>query len=99
MKIPLLVSQVLNGLATGMLYALMGIGLAVPVAATLDEDVIKITSEHWTSSPWFKFPSLLLVVASLTLLYKLALKREPKGTGAGGGGKPEFPEARVVEKD
>src|SRR5262249_61915853 len=28
-KIPLLVGQILNGLATGMLYALMGIGLSI----------------------------------------------------------------------
>jgi branched-subunit amino acid ABC-type transport system permease component len=28
-KLPLLFSQVLNGIATGMLYALMGIGLSI----------------------------------------------------------------------
>jgi uncharacterized oligopeptide transporter (OPT) family protein len=67
------------GFITG--EALMGIGLAVPVAATLDEDVLKITPHSWTESPWFKFPSLLLVVISLSLLYKLALKPEPKGKG------------------
>ncbi len=85
------------GFITG--EALMGIGLAVPVAATLDEDVIKITSEHWTSSPWFKAPSLILVALSLTLLYKLALKREPKGKGSGPDGGTDFPAARIVDND
>jgi len=64
------------GFITG--EALMGIGLAVPVAATLDEDVIALAPHSWIESPYFKVPSLLLVVASLMLLYKLALKPEPK---------------------
>lgn len=68
------------GFITG--EALMGIGLAVPVAATLDEDVLKITPHSWVESPWFKLPSLILVVVSLSLLYKLALKPEPKGKAA-----------------
>jgi uncharacterized oligopeptide transporter (OPT) family protein len=86
------------GFITG--EALMGIGLAVPVAATLDEDVLKITPHSWVESPWFKLPSLILVVVSLSLLYKLALKREPKGNKpSGGGDKPEMPEARVVDRD
>ena len=78
---------------------LMGIGLAVPVAATLDEDVIAV-SHSWTQSPWFKLPSLILVAGALTLLYKLALKREPIGTKKPprDGDKP-LPEARVLERD
>ena len=85
------------GFITG--EALMGIGLAVPVAATLDEDVIKITPHAWVESPWFKLPSLILVVVSLTLLYKLALKREPVGTKKGPDGGPDFPAARAIDRD
>ncbi len=85
------------GFITG--EALMGIGLAVPVAATLDEDVIAVTPHSWVESPWFKLPSLILVVVSLTLLYKLALKREPVGTKKGPDGGPDFPEARAINRD
>lgn len=72
----------------------------MPVAATLNEDVIALAPHSWMQSPWFKFPSLLLVAASLTLLYKLALRPEPKGKRpAGGDDKPEFPTARVVDRE
>ncbi|MEO8703338.1 MAG: oligopeptide transporter, OPT family [Kofleriaceae bacterium] len=61
------------GFITG--EALMGIGLAVPVAIAHDDNVFALGGGmNW------RLPSLVFVVVILVLLYKLALKREPVGT-------------------
>jgi uncharacterized oligopeptide transporter (OPT) family protein len=64
------------GFITG--EALLGIGLAIPVAATQDENAIALFGGSLAD---FKIPSLVLVGLALVLLYKLALKPEPVGTG------------------
>ena len=60
------------GFITG--EALLGIGLAVPVAATGEKAPLALFDGEYAE---FKLPSLVFVVISLVLLYKLALKREP----------------------
>lgn len=57
------------GFITG--EALMGIGLAVPVAATADEHAIALFGGEYGT---LRFPSLIFVALSLSLLYYLALK-------------------------
>ena len=61
------------GFITG--EALMGIGLAAPVAAKQDENAIALFDAKYAN---FRIPSLILVGIALTLLYKLALRPEPK---------------------
>ena len=58
------------GFITG--EALLGIGLAVPVAAKHDENAIALVTEPYTG---YGLPSLLLVIGVLVLLYRLALAR------------------------
>lgn len=62
------------GFITG--EALMGIGLAVPVAITGDRAPLALFGGELET---FKVPSLVFVVISLVLLYKLALRPEPTG--------------------
>jgi len=75
------------GFITG--EALMGIGLAVPVAALHDENAIALFMEKapdWTAENHhmvpgyanFWLPSLLFVGLVMLLLYKLSFKQEPK---------------------
>jgi uncharacterized oligopeptide transporter (OPT) family protein len=61
------------GFITG--EALMGIGIAVPVAATADEHAIALFGGEYGD---LRFPSLIFVGVSLALLYHLALKRSTK---------------------
>ncbi len=61
------------GFITG--EALMGIGLAVPVAATADENAIALFDGEYGV---LRFPSLIFVGLSLGLLYYLALKPSKK---------------------
>lgn len=63
------------GFITG--EALMGIGLAVPIAATGDKAPLALFDAEYET---FKLPSLVFVGISLMMLYMLALKREPVGT-------------------
>ena len=60
------------GFITG--EALLGIALAVPVAATGEKAPLQLFGGDYET---FKLPSLVFVAISLVLLYKLALKREP----------------------
>jgi len=57
------------GFITG--EALLGIGLAVPVAIKQDANALALFEGAYHD---FKIPSLVFVVVALTLLYKLALK-------------------------
>jgi uncharacterized oligopeptide transporter (OPT) family protein len=57
------------GFITG--EALLGIGLAVPVAIKHDENAVAMFGGEYSD---FKIPSLLFVFAVLVLLYKLALR-------------------------
>jgi putative OPT family oligopeptide transporter len=57
------------GFITG--EALMGIGMAVPIAATGDKNVMTVAGGEYAT---LKFPALILVFVSLILLYKLALR-------------------------
>ena len=57
------------GFITG--EALLGIGLAVPVAIKHDENAVAMFGGEYAD---FKIPSLLFVFAVLVLLYKLALR-------------------------
>ncbi|MGE0401461.1 MAG: OPT family oligopeptide transporter [Kofleriaceae bacterium] len=61
------------GFITG--EALMGIGLAVPVAATADEHAIALFGGKYGT---LRFPSLIFVGVSLALLYYLALRPSTK---------------------
>jgi putative OPT family oligopeptide transporter len=61
------------GFITG--EALLGIGLAVPVALRHDENAIALAGGAYSD---FKLPSLAFVVLVMVLLYKLALKKEEK---------------------
>ena len=61
------------GFITG--EALMGIGLAVPVAALHDENAIALANGEYAD---FKIPSLLFVAGVLFLLFRLALRRSAK---------------------
>nr|HEX4318745.1 oligopeptide transporter, OPT family [Kofleriaceae bacterium] len=58
------------GFITG--EALLGIGLAVPVAAMHDENAIALITTPYTG---YELPSFLLVIGVLYLLYRLALTR------------------------
>ena len=60
------------GFITG--EALIGIALAIPVAATQDDKVLAVAGGEYAH---FKLPSLVFVALALTMLYKLALRREP----------------------
>lgn len=62
------------GFITG--EALLGIGLAVPVAVAGDKNALTLFGGHFAD---FKLPAVILVIVSLALLYKLALRPEPKG--------------------
>jgi putative OPT family oligopeptide transporter len=64
------------GFITG--EALMGIGLAVPVAAMADENAIALAKNAKGVPAYanFEVPSVIFVVLALVLLYKLALRRE-----------------------
>jgi putative OPT family oligopeptide transporter len=83
------------GFITG--EALLGIGLAVPVAVLHDANAIALFGGHYET---FKIPALVMVVLVMVLLYKLSLKREPKKTG--GPTKPDssddIPRAVATEK-
>jgi putative OPT family oligopeptide transporter len=57
------------GFITG--EALLGIALAVPVAATGDKNAITLFNGEYAE---FKAPAIILVMISLVLLYKLALR-------------------------
>jgi putative OPT family oligopeptide transporter len=61
------------GFITG--EALLGIGLAVPVALKHDENAIALAGGTYGD---FKAPALVFVVVVMVLLYKWALKRESK---------------------
>lgn len=61
------------GFITG--EALMGIGLAVPVAATADENAIALFDGEYGV---LRFPSLIFVGVSLAMLYYLALRPSAK---------------------
>jgi putative OPT family oligopeptide transporter len=61
------------GFITG--EALLGIALAVPIAITSDKNAITLFGGEYAE---FKLPAILLVVVSLVLLYKLALRPTPK---------------------
>jgi putative OPT family oligopeptide transporter len=61
------------GFITG--EALMGIGLAVPVAALHDENAIALTNGDY---PGVTIPSLLFVAGVMFLLYHLALRKSAK---------------------
>ncbi len=63
------------GFITG--EALLGIGLAVPVAVKHDENAAALFGGDYAD---FKIPSLFFVGLVLVLLYKLALRREPAGS-------------------
>ena len=62
------------GFITG--EALLGIGLAVPVAVAGNKNALTLFSGDYAD---FTPPAVILVIVSLALLYKLALKPEPKG--------------------
>jgi OPT family oligopeptide transporter len=62
------------GFITG--EALLGIGLAVPVAVAGNKNALTLFNGHYAD---FKTPAVILVIVSLVLLYKLALRPEPKG--------------------
>jgi putative OPT family oligopeptide transporter len=62
------------GFITG--EALLGIGLAVPVAVAGDRNALTLFKGDYAD---FTPPAILLVLVSLALLYKLALRPEPKG--------------------
>jgi putative OPT family oligopeptide transporter len=68
------------GFITG--EALMGIGLAVPVAVKHDENVIALAKDAEGHPAYANLwaPSLVFVAIVLILLYYLAFKREPKGS-------------------
>jgi putative OPT family oligopeptide transporter len=66
------------GFITG--EALLGIGLAVPVAIRHDENAVALAGGEYAD---FKIPSLMFVALVLWLLYKLALRR-PTTSGKGG---------------
>jgi putative OPT family oligopeptide transporter len=57
------------GFITG--EALLGIALAIPVAATGDKNAITLFGGEYAE---FKAPAIILVMVSLVLLYKLALR-------------------------
>jgi len=61
------------GFITG--EALMGIALAIPVAIKNDENAVALFGGRYSD---FRLPSLAFVAIALTLLYKLALRPEPK---------------------
>jgi putative OPT family oligopeptide transporter len=61
------------GFITG--EALLGIGLAVPIAIKHDEDAIALAGGQYKD---FALPALVFVVTVMVLLYKLALRREEK---------------------
>src|SRR5262249_33034717 len=61
------------GFITG--EALMGIGLAIPVAATGDKEPLALFGGEYGD---FKLPSLVWVAIALALLYVLALRRPRK---------------------
>lgn len=83
------------GFITG--EALLGIGLAVPVAIKHDANALALFGGHYET---FKIPALVIVVVVMVLLYKLSLKREP--TKRGGPTKPDssddIPRAVASEK-
>ncbi len=60
------------GFITG--EALMGIAMAIPIAATGDKNVLTMAGGKYAD---FKLPAILLVFVSLVLLYKLALRPAP----------------------
>jgi putative OPT family oligopeptide transporter len=61
------------GFITG--EALLGIGLAIPIAITGNKNVLTLAKGAWENVKW---PAILLVVVSLVLLYKLALRPAPR---------------------
>jgi hypothetical protein len=61
------------GFITG--EALLGIGLAVPVALKHDENAIAMFDGRYAG---FKPPAIAFVVIVMVLLYKLALRRDNK---------------------
>jgi putative OPT family oligopeptide transporter len=63
------------GFITG--EALMGIGLAIPVALKHDENAIAIAGGKYGD---LKTPALIFVVMVIVLLYKLALRKDQKRT-------------------
>jgi hypothetical protein len=63
------------GFITG--EALLGIGLAVPVAVAGDKNALTLFKGEYAD---FTPPAVILVIVSLSLLYKLALRPEPKRT-------------------
>jgi uncharacterized oligopeptide transporter (OPT) family protein len=80
------------GFITG--EALMGILLAVPVAAAHNAEVLALFDGEYAT---FKLPALLFVGVVLVLLYVLALRREPARPPKKPGG--DFPTATAREKD
>ena len=66
------------GFITG--EALMGIGLAVPIAATGNKNVLTLFGGEYAE---FKAPAIILIMVSLVLLYKLALRPAAKPAAKG----------------
>jgi len=62
------------GFITG--EALLGIGLAVPVAVAGNKNALTLFGGRYAD---FTPPAVILVIVSLALLYKLALRPEPQG--------------------
>jgi len=63
------------GFITG--EALLGIGLAVPVAVAGNKNALTLFNGEYAD---FTPPAVILVIVSLALLYKLALRPEPRPT-------------------
>src|SRR5262249_23630720 len=61
------------GFITG--EALLGIALAIPIAVSGNKDVLTFGGGKWAEVKW---PAILLVVVSLVLLYRLALRPAPR---------------------
>jgi len=61
------------GFITG--EALLGIGLAIPIVASGNKNVLTLADGEWADLKW---PAILLVFLSLALLYKLALRPPPR---------------------
>jgi putative OPT family oligopeptide transporter len=84
------------GFITG--EALMGIGLAVPVAVAHDENAIALFKDAKGEPAYanFSIPSLVFVAGVMALLYVLALRKPPMAKPGKGG---DLPTAKVIPHD